>query len=380
MNRIVIIGNGFDLAQGLETGYEHFLLDYLKGIIERMDFEEEDYFEDELIKFEVLEKNEFYSNKLLQTKSISEFLEHDFFKQKTRNIEDPFSNFLSQHKSQNYNVAKITFKSDFFRKLLISQNWTDIEYTYFEYLIYLFKSNQSNFKMQQNKDLISLLNSNFNFIKSKLIEYLKKIEASAQNQNSLTPFMELLKSQLQKPENEYLKRFFKVNNEKLMYFGLPYTYFLNFNYTKSIDFFINSFSPEAIHIQIHGNIDEPDSIIFGYGDDSNEHYKTLENYDMKELLEHIKSFYYPSQKHYIDLMNIIDSDEFDVIVLGHSLGLSDRVLLESIFEHENCKAIRLFHRGKKSHFYKLIALSRHFKNKQSMRKKIVEFDENDFLG
>jgi hypothetical protein len=46
MNRIVIIGNGFDLAQGLETGYEHFLLDYLKGIIEKINFEVVDNFED----------------------------------------------------------------------------------------------------------------------------------------------------------------------------------------------------------------------------------------------------------------------------------------------------------------------------------------------
>jgi hypothetical protein len=28
MNRIIIIGNGFDLAHGLETGYRHFI-DYL---------------------------------------------------------------------------------------------------------------------------------------------------------------------------------------------------------------------------------------------------------------------------------------------------------------------------------------------------------------
>ncbi len=30
MNRIVIIGNGFDLAQGLKTSYEDLLLDFLK--------------------------------------------------------------------------------------------------------------------------------------------------------------------------------------------------------------------------------------------------------------------------------------------------------------------------------------------------------------
>ena len=30
MNRIILIGNGFDLAHGLPTGYAHFIDDYWK--------------------------------------------------------------------------------------------------------------------------------------------------------------------------------------------------------------------------------------------------------------------------------------------------------------------------------------------------------------
>ncbi|MGQ2984433.1 AbiH family protein [Flavobacterium sp.] len=33
MNRLVIIGNGFDLAHGLPTGYGHFIDSYWSGII-----------------------------------------------------------------------------------------------------------------------------------------------------------------------------------------------------------------------------------------------------------------------------------------------------------------------------------------------------------
>jgi hypothetical protein len=32
MNRLIIIGNGFDLAHGLTTSYKHFIDDYWKGV------------------------------------------------------------------------------------------------------------------------------------------------------------------------------------------------------------------------------------------------------------------------------------------------------------------------------------------------------------
>jgi hypothetical protein len=34
MNRIILIGNGFDLAHGLDTRYKDFIDDFWKGIIE----------------------------------------------------------------------------------------------------------------------------------------------------------------------------------------------------------------------------------------------------------------------------------------------------------------------------------------------------------
>jgi hypothetical protein len=38
MNRLIIIGNGFDLAHGIKTSYHDFLLDYLKkGCLEAID-------------------------------------------------------------------------------------------------------------------------------------------------------------------------------------------------------------------------------------------------------------------------------------------------------------------------------------------------------
>jgi hypothetical protein len=365
MNRIVIIGNGFDLAQGLKTGYEDFLLDFLKEEFQK-GFKNYSYNGNTLFNFKTkLRSPNYYEVRIHPKNTLADLFD-----------EIPFENKPYSHSVNNY--LEVNIKSSLFKKMLLNKNWTDIEKVYFNCLIEIVeKADKLKFQEQ-----ILKLNADFEYLKSKLVEYLKKIETSAQHKNSLIPFLDLLKRQLQKPDFEYLKRFFKVKNEDLMKIELSQTYFLNFNYTKSLDFFINSFSPEAIHIQIHGNIDEPESIIFGYGDDaSNSKYKELEDADIHELLVNFKSIHYPKTKNYSDLMNIIETEEpYDVIVLGHSMGISDRVLLESIFERDNCKAIRLFHRGSVQSFEdKVIAISRHFKNKQSMRSKIV-YNPHDVLG
>jgi len=47
MNKLLIIGNGFDLAHGLKTRYSDFLVWYLDSVLER--FKREYKYEDELI-------------------------------------------------------------------------------------------------------------------------------------------------------------------------------------------------------------------------------------------------------------------------------------------------------------------------------------------
>jgi hypothetical protein len=35
-------------------------------------------------------------------------------------------------------------------------------------------------------------------------------------------------------------------------------------------------------------------------------------------------------------------DSFQVLIMGHSCGLSDRTLLNIVFEHNNCRSIKVF--------------------------------------
>ena len=380
MNRIVIIGNGFDLAQGLKTSYEDFLLDYLKTEIKRK-IEDPECESDKLFAV-VQQYNDirYFEENYLILKSLSDFKKNvpiyypsgEYFAEF-----HPNENKISYHKHKRY--LEIKTNSFFLNELLDKENWADIEKFYFEELTSRFLEHKSN-KEQLKEDIINL-NRDFEHLKLKLVEYLKKIEYSSEK----LKFEGILRNSFKPAELNYYRKFFDKDSKSKEPINISNVVYLNFNYTNTLNRFFEKFEQpyksQSIHCQIHGNINEPESIIFGYGDDaSNSKYKELEDTDMRELLENFKSIHYPKTKHYNDLMNIIEAEPFDVLVLGHSMGLSDRVLLESIFENENCKAIRLFHRGSKRSFEdKVIAISRHFKNKQSMRRKIV-FDEKDVLG
>jgi len=160
--------------------------------------------------------------------------------------------------------------------------------------------------------------------------------------------------------------------------------FLNFNYTSTIDLYIDSRLATKIEVNnIHGNLNDNDNpIIFGYGDEMDIYYEKIERLNTNEFLRNIKSFGYFKTKNYQNLSRFIDSGLFDVVIMGHSCGLSDRILLNSIFEHKNCRLVKIYyHQKNKSEndfFEKTQEISRHFKptSKGRMRNIIVPFVES----
>jgi hypothetical protein len=88
----------------------------------------------------------------------------------------------------------------------------------------------------------------------------------------------------------------------------------------------------------------------------------------------LNDFWFNLSKNYDDLLRYIDSGKYQVYILGHSCGLSDRLLLNTIFEHSNCRFIKVFYykTGEKDNYTDMIQnISRHFDDKQKMRRKIV---------
>ncbi|MBD79038.1 MAG: hypothetical protein CL840_08975 [Crocinitomicaceae bacterium] len=374
MNRIVIVGNGFDLAHGLKTGYEDFLMHYFNEALNKASKNQGSY-QDELISVYI--KDEFLDK-------VKEFLKRNTsLSELVNDKEFTFHGYVISDSEREYHFEKsirVEAQYEFFEELINDGNWSDIESQYFRSILRIFKKN----KTQEIK--VQDINKCLGIVKTKLIKYLTIVNEQFTNEFTNDNIFDFCLEPLD--DIQYSRYFRKMPlsfiTEELMEFrrekNLDHILVLNFNYTKIFQEYLAKRSLGQLKdvriSNIHGSLNDPDSIIFGYGDDTHPSYKELEDEGMDSLLENIKSFYYPSTKYYLDFINFIESEVFDVYVVGHSLGLSDRVLLKTIFESENCKAIRLFHRGtKQSHFKKRISLSRHFEDKQAMRKKIVEYDQ-----
>lgn len=162
-------------------------------------------------------------------------------------------------------------------------------------------------------------------------------------------------------------------------------YILNFNYTDTATLYNKNMLSEIEINHIHGKLKSATNpIIFGYGDERGEEYKKIELLDDNAYFDHIKSFAYLNTSNYINILKFIDSQEYDVVIIGHSCGLTDRTLLNTIFEHSNCKSIEpIYHKYQKGedNYQNIVRnISRSFKDKAKMRKIIVDKTKARFIN
>ena len=129
-------------------------------------------------------------------------------------------------------------------------------------------------------------------------------------------------------------------------------------------------------VQIHGDLeDKKNPIIFGYGDEIDDHYSHIENLNDNRYLENVKSIKYLETDNYKRLLSFIDSGKYGIYIMGHSCGISDRTLLNTLFEHENCASIKVFYHkwdGGDNHSDVVRNISRNFTDKAKMRKIVVD--------
>ena len=347
MNRLILIGNGFDLAHGFKTSYADFIFDYFKKALEIFVRDEE--FKDELFEL-----------------SYSSAYRFDFNKQPLEiicfdNVKEVFSMF----KNSNFAKPNIIFHSNLFQKLyehLSDLRWIDVENIYFEKL----NSNRNNLEQ------LKKLNEDFSIIKFKLENYLVDLNLSKSSFRE-SAFTRIFSDKIYKEEVVT-----KILDEDINPSNI---HFLNFNYTDTINNYYGHISSYLKDVQlehnfIHGALKSKENgIVFGFGDEMDKNYLEFENLKNNELFTHIKSYKYSQTSNYHDLIRFVESDDFQVYVVGHSCGLSDRTMLNEIFEHSNCKSIKVFYylRGDGSDDFteKTYEISRHFKNKGLMRKKLV---------
>lgn len=424
MNRIILIGNGFDLAHKLDTRYCDFI-DYLwkniiDGLKKKIDQNTTNY-EDE---------NKLFSLELERQSFLFFFQDIELSKY------DDIKRAITKDKNRNLYkcLPQLEFKNKFFESLtneFSCGNWVDIETFYYEELK----------KHKNDQKEIDKLNLDFKQIKELLEKYLSEIDIQKQGRiddlysdiysrirledlsvKGRNIFIDILIERIVKlvsdeqeqktwvslrsfgrrdyPDIEDIiniksmfdryvdKTAFIENQCKSNYSNLTFlTYpdnilFLTFNYTNTEEKYLKreyspKYSTEIFPLvnHIHGKISHNGNpIIFGYGDEHDEEYAALEKAKTKGLLENIKSMKYSETSNYRDFERFLDSDTYQVFIMGHSCGLTDKTLLKTLFEHDNCVSIKPYYykKGEKDNFSEIIeSISRCFDNKALMRSRIV---------
>lgn len=391
MNKLIIIGNGFDLAHGLPTSYNHFLNDIWRRFPE---ITSNELFRDlfnvksEHINFESYESYHDFLNK-----SIRNYNSGGYRARMPTDLQSCLQIYFQHPYLEEAATCIFNFKNKLFELITVNnlRSWVDIEKIYYDALLSLVKSDN---KFSQFKS-IDQLNSEFRQIKNLLNNYIKEnVEEKYDYNNnyeqckSIVDIFRIKYTTLEFPINYHAEiRKWKFNSQKSIQLKEEqYTtknLFVDFNYTSNVANYINIINSmdttlfgTAEHIHIHGEVhNDKNPINFGFGDEMDEHYKILETTGDNRFLENIKSFMYFNNSNYRRLLNWVGSNDYQIYIMGHSCGLSDRTLLNTLFEHQNCKSIKIFYHQKKDgsdNFTELTQnISRHFNKKGLMREKIV---------
>lgn len=438
MNRIILIGNGFDLAHGLPTSYVdfinyywsdfgyHVLNGYARWILEQYGTANIKPYADNFANLEIVDRKSANTKKLPVCNNgqneynvlctfINDYNQAERF---TDAIQLEFKNLLFGHISTRFSL----------------ENWVDIENEYYQLLSKIYYGKNSQHETAED------LNAELNIIKERLIEYLSKIQdekitrdivndqikkiifepinandisvsgrslflqflnnrlddladmqtaaslfskykLSSEEWQNIQEYVTTLSTFEDKKYDIFQREIYAQDNFSVSDRDVPNlcllpdeVLFLNFNYTQTAKLYIPDL--EAFQLNhIHGELDNPDSIIFGYGDEMNEDYKKIVDLNNNGYLQNIKSIRYLETDNYRNLLSFIDSTPYQIYIMGHSCGNSDRTLLNTLFEHKNCVSIKPYYHQKEDgtdNYIDIIQnISRDFKDMTLMRDRVV---------
>lgn len=428
MNRIVLIGNGFDKAHGLQTGYEDFINWYWDTRVRGFLGNRTNSSADCLCVFECHPQDSwnsyYYNNVSYFNKQTGKEIIESILKEQDKYI--------------------VTFSPFFERisKSIETKGWVDIENEYYELLI------QYSLK-EDDEAKVKDLNKQLHFLQDKLVEYLTEVnrievkpiksiesaiysiiypqDVSIGSTNALKDHIEAgmalsdeywkvklvqygcsdsseainriheyrdkhvgiplwinksircLKNSMGYKENT-IKDFLDMASCPISLYLPNNIMLLNFNYTNTADLYCRP--KEILRIynltpinHIHGEVSRPESVIFGYGDEMDEKYKELVKKNDNNCLSNIKSIKYLESDNYRKVLSFIESEPYQILIMGHSCGNSDRTLLNTLFEHRNCVSIKPYYyindKGKDNYIDIVQNISRNFNDMKLMRDRVV---------
>ena len=365
MNRLILVGNGFDLAHGLKTSYADFINWYWYHWGEKLRGTYAKSIDDRLCSCEIKEESGM---------TCLSFAWNGSYYQK----ENPFlpwdNNLVADVARTDTKIFKFAYKDKFFQEICNSvetKGWVDIECVFYDYLSH---------KNQYDVDA-KIANDDLDYLRCNLIKYLSDIQKDIthgivdekRKKKMIEPFVESDIS-IEGLSDLYLKREFILAHSNGSKCFPNRILLLNFNYTTLADLYLPRSQNHIIN-HIHGVLSNPDSVIFGYGDELDENYKSIVNKNDNEYLRNIKSIKYLETPNYRNLLEFIESSKYQIYIMGHSCGNSDRTLLNTLFEHKNCVSIKPFYYKKEDgtdNYIELVQnISRNFTDMKLMRDRVV---------
>ncbi|MBQ3771760.1 MAG: hypothetical protein II834_07500 [Bacteroidaceae bacterium] len=404
INRLVLIGNGFDLAHGLKTSYKDFISWYWSGVLDQLKKCNDSKWADELCSLRYIG----YLRDFFASCNIN------------GNVYDDIKEYIKTTNKNNFNFNLYFNESSLIKnicKSIETKGWADIEYEYYELL--------KEYSLKNDKVQLKRLNEQLCCLEKLLVKYLREMEvpeekeiikrsiyAPIETRDISLGASDLLKKYIEgcceenqfkieekdkikcyKNKNllgnsypyesqdyiehaeKYIKNPIKTEEYPLIFMLPDNVMLLSFNYTNTASLYIPKNDGYFTVNYIHGKLDNPESVIFGYGDELDEKYKQLQESNDNECLKNVKSIKYLEADNYRKVLQFIESAPFQVCIMGHSCGNSDRTLLNTIFEHENCISIKPYYHkrpnGSDNYIEIVQNISRNFKDPKLMRDRVV---------
>lgn len=408
MNRIILIGNGFDLAHGLKTSYHNFIDDFWEESIKSINTiaygrpYSNDYFDIDVIPFNFnpIKSYESLIDSILKSESTLTFknllLKYITEKKGVNNwvdIENEYYTLLKNaYRLKNNDYTIFQLNKDFKEVTLLLEKYlskieTDFNTTFSNNEL----KSEIGYKIYEHFKLKDFTESSIN---EKVEQEYNKIKGDITNlRDNQIDFRELdtdvqmLINRIGNEEPKKVIRKLLLEDGAINYFNLnpKSILFLNFNYTSTEKLYLRhqdfesyneyrGLNKETIHI--HGLLNKKENeIIFGFGDEIDSVYQEIEKLNENEYLENIKSIKYQETDNYKKVLEFLNGEGFQIFIFGHSCGLSDRTLLSTLFNHKNCHSIKLFYHQKTNetdNYSDIIRnISRNFNDKSLMRDKVV---------
>lgn len=416
MNRLILIGNGFDKAHGLATSYKEFISWYWNRWIGRLSNSEKQVEEDGLCTFRlsggftsfneafkqfshILENVNGYEaiRAVINASANSLTLKHNILLERICasienkgwvDIEEEYYSLLKEVTSDQATSNDMSGYSYFDKPDVLNKDLSQLTEYLIEYLnavqqnldkslknegindVFYGPILQDEISVFAQKEYADMVRNNIKFRPNEIDKYIARCY---RNYVNLMSDLEAYKTKHTDRDNIDIKEIMDENPDLLKILSLPDKILVvSFNYTNTESLYTKKYGVDVVHI--HGKLDEPDTVIFGYGDELDESYKNIKDKKDNEYLKNIKSVRYLESENYRKVLKFVESGLYQICILGHSCGTSDRTLLNTLFEYKNCISVKpyFFERNGKDNYLDIIGnIVRDFTDMERMRDIVV---------